>query len=295
MPTPDAPLPDFDALWDYDNPSATEHQFRALLERAELSGDRSYHAQLLSQIARSEGLQRKFDEAHATLDTAEGLLTKESGQARIRYLLERGRVFNSSGQIEQAKPLFLEAWELARAQDEDGYAVDAAHMLAIIAPPEQQHEWHLQALALAQQSMQPRARKWLGSLYNNIGWTYHEAGQHEQALDMFRQALAEREATGSPEQLRVARWCVARGLRSLGRVDEALNIQRQLLADLEQRRAADGYVYEELGECLLALSRQEEARPYFARAYAELSADPWLAESEPARIERLKELGNVPS
>jgi hypothetical protein len=54
---------------------------------------------------------------------------------------------------------------------------------------------------------------------------------------------------------------------------------------------SDGYVFEELGECLLLLGRPGEARLFFARAYAELSRDSWLAESEPARLERLKELG----
>jgi len=43
------------------------------------------------------------------------------------------------------------------------YAIDAAHMLAITAPAEQQLEWNLRALALAEQSPQPRARGIVGS------------------------------------------------------------------------------------------------------------------------------------
>jgi hypothetical protein len=38
------------------------------------------------------------------------------------------------------------------------------------------------------------------------------------------------------------------------------------------------------------LNRPAEARPYFAAACEELSKDPWLAENEPARLQRLKEL-----
>ena len=53
---------DFDALWDYRDPAATEVKFRALLPEAE-QGDPDLHAQLLSQIARCEGLQRNFEEA----------------------------------------------------------------------------------------------------------------------------------------------------------------------------------------------------------------------------------------
>ena len=57
-------LPDFDALWDYDQPAKTEAAFRALLPQAEASGDSSYYIELLTQIARTQGLQRDFAAAH---------------------------------------------------------------------------------------------------------------------------------------------------------------------------------------------------------------------------------------
>jgi len=82
-------------------------------------------------------------------------------------------------------------------------------------------------------------------------------------------------------------------LRSLGRVEEALTLQQELLREFEALGEQDGYVYEELAECLAALGRDDEARPYFARAYEALSRDPWLADSEPARLERLRTLGAV--
>ena len=53
----------------------------------------------------------------------------------------------------------------------------------------------------------------------------------------------------------------------------------------------DGYNHEEIGECLLALGRPDEARPHFARAYEILSKDAWLADGEPERLKRLAELG----
>jgi tetratricopeptide (TPR) repeat protein len=262
-------LHDFDILWNYNDPAATEQQFRALLPRAEQGAGRSYHAQLLTQIARAQGLQSKFADAHATLDTVESLLTPELNAARIRYLLERGRVFNSSQQVEQAQPLFQQAWELAQAEQQDFYAVDAAHMLAIVASGEQQLAWNLRALALAKQSPQPRARTWMGSLYNNIGWNHHDAGRYEQALDMFQHALYERQAAGRAEQIRIARWCIARCLRSLGQFEAALATQRELLAELERAGEQDVYVFEELAENLLALKELEAAQVYFALAQAE--------------------------
>ena len=280
---------DFDDLWDYDDPEATEQKFRQVLPSA--TGEASRYAQLLTQIARAQGLQKKFDEAHRTLDEVQRLLADDLKQAKIRYLLERGRVFNSSKQREQARPLFLEAWELASASGEDFYAIDAAHMMGIVEQPEQALEWNLKALALAEKTPDARAQNWRGSLYNNIGWTYHDSGQYEKALDLFEKALRWREAQGRLPETRIAKWCVARALRSLGRLEEALAAQQALLAEHENAGGKDGYVYEELGECLLALSRQAEAEPYFALAHDELSKDPWLADNEPARLERLKQLG----
>jgi tetratricopeptide (TPR) repeat protein len=199
------------------------------------------------------------------------LLTPALSTARIRYLLERGRVFNSSQHADQAQPLFQAAWELAQAERHDFYAIDAAHMLAIITAQEQQLAWNLRALALAEQSPQPRARTWLGSLYNNIGWTHHDAGRYEQALDMFQKALHERAVAGRADQIRIARWCVARAQRSLGQFAAALATQRELLAELERVGKKDGYVFEELAENLLALNQPAAAAAYFALATAALA------------------------
>ena len=68
---------DFDTLWNYDDPAATERQFRQLLPDAEHSNDKSYLAQLLTQIARAQGLQRRFEDAHQTLDVVSKLLTDD--------------------------------------------------------------------------------------------------------------------------------------------------------------------------------------------------------------------------
>jgi len=50
----------------------------------------------------------------------------------VRYLLERGRTFNSAGEKDRARPLFVQAWEIAGAAGLEGLAVDAAHMVPIV-------------------------------------------------------------------------------------------------------------------------------------------------------------------
>ena len=280
---------DFEQLWDYGKPAESEARFRAELA-LHPSGSEA-HAQLLTQIARTLGLRRDFDQAHRLLDQVEAGLDAASPKVRVRYELERGRTFNSAGDKARAAALFAAAWERAGAAGLDNYAIDAAHMLAIVAPPAGQHEWNLKALALAERTPDPRAKGWLVALYNNIGWTYHDQQDYPAALAMFDKALAAAEARGRPEAVRIARWTIARCLRSLGRVEEALRRQLALRDDPAATSASDGYVHEEIGENLLALGRAAEARPSFARAHALLKDDSYLKANQPQRLARLRELG----
>lgn len=292
-------LPGFDQLWDYNDPEKTEKAFRGLLPAAEHSGDSDYHAQLITQIARTLSLRREFDEAHRILDNAETLIvdidnpSNDSAQtARIRLLLERGRTFNSAGDVEAAHPLFIEAWELARQAGEDYHAVDAAHMLGICEPGGASLMWNNRAMDAAEASDDPRAKGWLGALYNNMGWTNHDSGEFERALELFEKGLAWRKDRDNQQATQIAKWTVGRAMRSLGRTEEALAMQQSLLQEHEATGTSDGYVFEEIAECLLSLDRQDDARPHFGRAYMALSEDGWLVDNEPDRLDRLKRLGD---
>lgn len=284
-------IPLYDDLWSYEDPAQTAERFRALLPEVKSSGDQSAFVQLLTQLARTQSLQGHFREAHALLDEAEALLSPELPIAQIRYLLERGRTLNSDNQPEKARPLFLKAYELSAAQNAPFYEIDAAHMLGIVG--ENSHikmDWNLTAVAAAEKTTNKRARQWLGSLYNNIGWAYHDEGNYEKALEMFEQTLHYYTKEFPHAQYgRVARWSIGRTLRSLQRFKEALELQQLLY----QSGEPDGYVAEEIGECLLALGQKEAACPYFAQAYRLLSQDGWLPKNEPDRLARLKALGTV--
>jgi len=286
-------LVEFDTLWNYSEPGSTEVKFRELLPAAEASGDDSYHLQLLTQISRTQGLQRNFEDAHATLDQVEAAMEDQPDVVKVRYMLERGRAYNSSKEVDKARPLFLEAWKLAKSSGEDFHAVDAAHMMGIIEEPEEALKWNEKAMAVAESSDDERAGKWLGSLYNNIGWTYHDQGEYEKALEVFEKALVWRQEKEQVVETRIAKWCVARALRSLERTDEALGMQEDLLAEFSEAGETDGYVFEELGECHLALGHTDEAKPYFAKAFEELSQDAWMVENESERLARLKSLGGL--
>ena len=287
-------LPDLDSLWDYSQPAESEKRMRSVLGRAEASGNRAYWSSLLTQIARAQGLQGKFAEGHASLDQAQANVPAVPAEPRVRLLLERGRLHNSAGEPEAARPLFVQAWEAAREGGEDGFAVDAAHMLAIAGQGDEVLYWNRTALDLAESSADPRARRWRASLHNNLGWTYHDRGDFEAALGHFERAVGLRAEARKMPELRIARWCVGRALRSLARLREALAIQEALLAQAEaEGLPEDGYVSEEIGECLLALDQPQAARRHFARAHALLAEDSGLVQREPQRIARLRSLAGA--
>src|SRR6266511_51874 len=226
-----ANLPDFDSLWDDSQPGQTEARFRDLL--LHVPEDDPAFLELLTQIARAQGLQHKFENAHQTLDQVERRLGTVPSRPYARYLLERGRVFSSSGDPEKARSFFDEALKVAQKISEDFYAVDAIHMLAIVAQPGQSLELNPQAIQMAESSKQEKARGWLGSLYNNTGWSYHDLGAYAAALEMFEKAETWQRSAGNIDRLRIAQWCVARALRSLGLVEEALSKQLSLKHELE--------------------------------------------------------------
>ena len=281
-------LPDFDALWDYDRPDYTETKFREIL--LQFPEDDPAFLELLTQIARAQGLQGKFKHAHRTLDQVKRRLEETPSRPGVRYLLERGRAYNSSGKPKVARQLFEQAFDLAQTLNEDFYAVDALHMLAIVASPGQSLAVNLKAMQLAASSQDERARGWLGSLYNNTGWAYHEMGDYTSALEIFQKAEQWRRSKGEAKEIRIAAWCVGRTLRSLGQTEEALSIQMALRQELESAGESDGYVFEEIAECMIALDRQDEARPHFLQAYEYLIHE---LQQEPDRLARLKELGGA--
>ena len=285
---------ELDARWDYGNPALSEQRFRT-----ELAKWQARDAQALSWRRRSRAprgcaasLRRRMQRSMPSPAELEGA----PSHVRVRYLLERGRVFNSAGARERALPLFAEALSLAECAGDEFYAIDAAHMLGIAAPAAEQLDWNLKALALARAATDPRARRWDASLYNNIGWTYHDWGDAAGALGDRERALAAREAAGDARRIREARWTVARGLRSVGRLDEAQAIQLALATELGRAGETDGYVYEELAEIALARGDAGAARPWAAKARAALEADADLVAREPERLARLGAIaeGKVP-
>jgi len=226
-------------LWDFDDPAASEARLRTAAEGASTPAER---AAWLTQVARALGLQERFDEGHAVLDGLAG----DSDEVMVRTALERGRLLRSGGDAEAARPHFEEAAARAGRAGLEELQVDALHIVAIVAAPEDQLRLNEEALAIARAAATPAARDWDASLLNNIGMTYADAGDFEQALPTFQEALTACERIGDPGRIRIARWMVAWSLRNLGRRGEALEMQKALKRELDSIGETDSYVDEEL-------------------------------------------------
>jgi tetratricopeptide (TPR) repeat protein len=282
-----APL-DLESRWDYYDPAESEARFRTMLAEARLSTHERLEVQ--TQIARALGLQGRFEEAKRALDGVAAARTRDAVVA-ARLHLERGRVLRSSGDAAAARPEFERALSEAERAGDEFLAVDALHMLAIIASPEDAARANLAAIARVEPSRDPRVRRWLAPLHINLGWAHFDRGELTQALAAFERAVPLYAVRGNPDDVRFARWAVARAQRSLGRCVDALPAQQALLSEHRAAGTEDGFVLEEIAECLLALGRSDEARPFFRDAARVLSRDADLVRQEPERLARLKRLG----
>jgi len=209
-----------DALWTVNDPVEGEVKLKSAVADYPESVD-----ELRTQIARSLGLQGRFDEAW---DELSKISIVHTPLVEIRIQLEKGRLKNSSDKRNDAKPYFLKALELAEQGHSDYYAIDAAHMLGIVSEGPESIRWNQLALQLAANSKLKRAQNWKGSLLNNLGWTYFSIGDFNTALTTLESALDFEMTVGDPIRIRIARWTVARSLRALKRYDEAFAIQNDL-------------------------------------------------------------------
>ncbi|HEV8052853.1 MAG TPA: hypothetical protein VGP47_10195 [Parachlamydiaceae bacterium] len=291
-------LENFDDLF-VGNPAEIEKNLKELLPQASALEDQSIYLQILSQIALTQAMQKNFDTAHETLNIAEKLLTSQDHLARVRILLERGRVFMQSDDVDAARPLFIQSYELSKAHNFDYHTANAAHMIAIVAvTPEEKIKWNLLAIELVEIPKSIRAQTWSGSLYNNLGQAYIEGKLYEKALDALKKAQAFREEEGYAPNIRTAKWAVARALRLLSQYEESLNILLPLIEEYDAMVKQDkldmpkeilpivrGLVYEELAEIYTV-----KAKAFAQSAYEDLSKDAWFKKLEPKRLERMKQL-----
>jgi tetratricopeptide (TPR) repeat protein len=199
-------------LWDFDDLDATEERFRKQLEE---ESDDAGRAEVVTQLARVEGLRGNFDACERQLQEAEALAGQEAA-VRVRIDLERGRKLRSSGDPAAALPLFEAAFGSACTSGDYYLAGDAAHMCALAVSEDRvaMVEWTQRGLELGER--ETAAAYWAGPLLNNLGWSYFDAGEHERALDLFERALDTRKRDpDNPAAIAFAEQAVETARRAL--------------------------------------------------------------------------------
>jgi hypothetical protein len=259
---------DINALWDYSKPDLSEQRFIAALEIA----SEEEKLLLLTQIGRTHGLRRDFAKARQILSSVEPHLKRAQPEVQVRYFLELGRTYASTTHpedartpenLEAARRLFLHAHELASRARLDFLAIDALHMMPCVdAEPDRQLEWNEKALAYMERSAQADAKRWEGSLRNNVGYAKHLKGEYEAALAQFQLSRAAHEKSGRVRNVRVADWMIAWTYRAQKRYAEALAVQLELERAWDAEGEPDPYVFEELEHLYRALGEEPQAQHY---------------------------------
>ncbi|MBK5266066.1 MAG: tetratricopeptide repeat protein [Acidimicrobiia bacterium] len=275
------------ALWDFGDLTATEQHLR---DQLDLESSDDGRAEVLSQLARIEGLRDDFERGEALIVEAEA--SGSSGAARSRIDLERGRLLRSGGRPEAALPLFESAFAAAVDAGQYFIAVDAAHMAALAAPD---HDgfmaWTQRGVELADSHAE--AHYWLGPLLNNLGWQLFDTGDLDAALGAFERALDVRLAEPDNRlEIEVARYAVGKTLRALGRASEAIPILETAVAWAVDSGAPDGWFHEELAEEYAAVGRDIEAGQQARLALPLLTDVDLFFRGDAERVARLSTLAD---
>ena len=276
-------------LWDFDDLDASEERLRGQLE-VEPSDDG--RAEVLTQLARVEGLRGEFDAGDKLVAEAERL-ADENGAAAVRVDLERGRLRRTSGDPEAALPLLESAFSRAVDAGEWYLAADAAHMAALAAPGRDGFvAWTQRGIELGE--IHEEAAYWAGPLLNNLGWEHYEAGDHTLALDAFDRALAVREGdSGNPDGIELAHYAVGKALRALGRADEAIPHLEHAVVSAQERGTRDGWYHEELALEYADTGRIDDAREHASAAIPLLERDDPSFAGDAERASRLHTLAQA--
>jgi len=250
------------SLWNFQDPAESESRFVQAMEGA----PEEVRLILQTQVARAKGLQGDRAGAQAVL---EDVLSHTSGhpEAAVRYHLESGRTLCSAAHDpdtvtdsdrQTARDHYLTAFRTADAHALHYLAIDALHMMTMVdTEPDDQITWNLKALEYLTASDQDDAKKWEGSLRNNLGYAYHLAGRYDEAIAEYEKSLEERRKAGKDMGVRIAKWMIARTLREKGDIDRALEVQCALEDEYAALGESDPYVFEEL-EALYRLKGDTE-------------------------------------
>lgn len=259
-------LTDTDALFRDSKYAEAEPLYRRAADLAAVGGDRTTQTEALAQVARCFAIQGRQDEGRPWLAQAAALADPADPIGWSRFLGVRGRFEWHDGDLATARATFEAMYNYCRAHGLPARAIDAAHMVAIVAvSPDDQIAWGRKGVAEAEAG---GITHWLGPLWNNLGATYEHLKDYANALDAYHQASVFHHEHGTDRQQRIAEWAVGHAHRLVGDTDVAARWLEPVLLEFEAAGDTEftGLTHRELGELALARGDRAAAREHFTRA-----------------------------
>ncbi|MFD8723533.1 BTAD domain-containing putative transcriptional regulator [Streptomyces sp. NPDC059629] len=224
------------------------------------------------------GLWQEQETVHLVAMDAALRLGDRTAQAHVHRGLaatttDLGRIEEGRVHAERAVELFTELGDMAAC-------AESYHLLGWVAGRQGDPEAALGAMrrSLALNAVDDgrgdddsRRRMATAATLNGAGWQHASLGQHQQALDHCRQALALQQELGDDISAADTWDSIGSAVHHLGRYDEAVTSFRNALALYQQSGGAPWYVagtLQRLGETHLSAGQPEAARTAWTEALA---------------------------
>ncbi len=270
--TADSLLETADAVFQTRDHRAALEKYMQVAEVARAEFNRPVETEALAQIARMYLILNNKEEGRKWLRQAEERASDDDPMGWSRYLGVRGRFEWQDDSLAVARKTFDEMYVYCNTNGLTSRAVDAAHMIAIVATdPEEQIEWGKRGIEAAEAYGE---ESWLGPLWNNLATTYYDIEQFDSALACFLKAREYHWRFSGELAKLYADYHVGMTCRLLGKYKEAAAWLRPVLAWAERLgdHSATGQALEDLGEIAVAEGRKAEGLNMLKRAREEYRA-----------------------
>jgi len=272
--------------------------YEGIAESALAEGDTVAYVEACAMRARSYLIVTRPEEGRPWLEKAEARADASRPLGWSRFLGVRGRFEWKAEENEQATATFREMFDYCRENELWSRAVDAAHMVALTGDRDERFEWAKLGIEMAERG---DLTGWLGPLWNNLGWDYHDEGRYDEALAALTRAREYHYLSESALPKLIADYAVAHVKRKLGRLEEA-EAEMSAVFEWANRLHSDGneeaiewmgFGRWELGEIAVANGRLGDGLGLLEHALTELEQagmPNWDAADWEKRNARLDEL-----
>ncbi len=246
-------------------------------EKAEEKGLKSELTEANAMIARTYLIQGYGNEGLKYLQKTVETGTPDDPKGWSRYLSVRGRFEWNNENLMKATETFKEMFYYCQEHKLWDHAVDAAHMVAITGTLEEQVEWGLKGIRIAEDH---DVHSWLGPLWNNLGATYEDMEEYNDALHAYKQAKEYHYQYGSERNKLIADWAVGHAYRKVDSTQQAEDVLHPLVSWSERLNDKEflGWTYWELGQIEYERNNFWEAAKYLRDALnnlKEVGIDNW--------------------